>query len=84
MTLERITTHPDPYEPFLLSQGIRVGNLVFISNAQSAADSQQVRLAHTPVESEWLFTKPPSALFGNHLITNPRVSLFLQSWAHRE
>ena len=31
MTLERITTSPDPYEPFLLSQGIRAGNLLFIS-----------------------------------------------------
>lgn len=31
MTLERITTSPDPYEPFLLSQGIRTGNLLFIS-----------------------------------------------------
>jgi 2-iminobutanoate/2-iminopropanoate deaminase len=31
MTLERITTEPDPYAPFLLSQGIRLGDLLFIS-----------------------------------------------------
>lgn len=30
-SLTRIVTHPDPYEPFLLSQGIKVGNLLFIS-----------------------------------------------------
>ena len=29
--LQRITTDPDPYEPFLLSQGIRLGDLLFIS-----------------------------------------------------
>ncbi len=29
--LEQIVTEPDPYEPYLLSQGIRFGNLVFIS-----------------------------------------------------
>jgi reactive intermediate/imine deaminase len=28
---ERIKTNPDPYEPFLLSQAIRAGNLVFVS-----------------------------------------------------
>ena len=28
---ERIKTTPDPYEPFLLSQAIRTGNLVFVS-----------------------------------------------------
>lgn len=29
--LQQISTEPDPYQPFLLSQGIRVGNLLFIS-----------------------------------------------------
>ncbi len=31
MSLERITTEPDPYAPFLLSQGVRLGDLLFIS-----------------------------------------------------
>jgi 2-iminobutanoate/2-iminopropanoate deaminase len=31
MPFERIRTDPDPYEPFLLSQGIRVGDLLFVS-----------------------------------------------------
>jgi hypothetical protein len=30
MLIERVYTPPDPYEPFLLSQGIKVGNLLFI------------------------------------------------------
>lgn len=29
--LTRITTTPDPYEPYLLSQGIRVGDTLYIS-----------------------------------------------------
>jgi len=35
----RVKTEPDPYEPFRLSQAIRVGNLVFISG-QAALDQQ--------------------------------------------
>jgi enamine deaminase RidA (YjgF/YER057c/UK114 family) len=31
MLIERVYTSPEPYEPFLLSQGIKVGNLLFIS-----------------------------------------------------
>lgn len=31
MRIERIRTSPDPYEPYLLSQGLAVGDLLFIS-----------------------------------------------------
>ena len=37
-TLEQIKTQPDPYEPYLLSQGIRVGELLFISGQAGYAD----------------------------------------------
>ena len=36
--LERIITQPDPYEPYLLSQGIRFGDLLFISGQAGAGD----------------------------------------------
>jgi enamine deaminase RidA (YjgF/YER057c/UK114 family) len=36
--LHRVTTQPDPYEPFLLSQGIRFGELLFISGQAGAGD----------------------------------------------
>lgn len=39
MTLERVHTTPDIYEPFLLSQGIRFGNLLFVSG-QAGYDRQ--------------------------------------------
>lgn len=37
MKIERIVIHPDPYEPFRLAQGYRVGELLFISG-QAAID----------------------------------------------
>lgn len=41
--LERVITQPDHYEPFLLSQGIKFGNLVFISGqAGGGADGKIV------------------------------------------
>ena len=31
MNIQQIATDPDPYAPYLLSQGIRIGDLVFVS-----------------------------------------------------
>jgi len=31
MNIQQIETDPDPYAPYLLSQGIRVGDLLFVS-----------------------------------------------------
>lgn len=39
MNIERIRIDPDPYEPFRLSQGYRVGDLLFISG-QAAIDAE--------------------------------------------
>ena len=39
MRVEQIRVDPDPYEPFRLSQGFRVGELLFISG-QTAIDEQ--------------------------------------------
>lgn len=41
--IERIVTHPDPYEPFLLSQGIKANGWLFISGqAGAGADGKIV------------------------------------------
>lgn len=34
---ERIKTHPDPFEPYCLSQGFRLGDMIFLSG-QAALD----------------------------------------------
>jgi 2-iminobutanoate/2-iminopropanoate deaminase len=39
MKVERISITPDPYEPFRLAQGYRVGDLLFISG-QAAIDGE--------------------------------------------
>jgi 2-iminobutanoate/2-iminopropanoate deaminase len=41
MKLERIVTVSDPYEPFRLAQGYRVGDLLFISGQAAFDDAVQ-------------------------------------------
>jgi 2-iminobutanoate/2-iminopropanoate deaminase len=40
--MERIVTKPDNYAPFLLSQGIRFGDLLFISGQAGAGDDGKI------------------------------------------
>ena len=40
--LERITTEPDNYEPSLLSQAIKFGNLLFVSGQAGAGDDGKI------------------------------------------
>ena len=40
--LERVITHPDPYEPFLLSQGIKANGWLFISGQAGAGEDGQI------------------------------------------
>jgi reactive intermediate/imine deaminase len=40
--MERITTDPDPYEPFRLALGYRVGDLLFISGQAAIDENAQI------------------------------------------
>lgn len=42
MQIKQVRTQPDPYVPFLLSQGIQVGNLVFISGQAAMGDDGEI------------------------------------------
>jgi 2-iminobutanoate/2-iminopropanoate deaminase len=42
MKLERVVTQPDNYAPFLLSQGIKFGNLLFVSGQAGAAEDGKI------------------------------------------
>lgn len=42
MKIERVYTTPDNYAPFLLSQGIKFGNLLFISGQAGAGDDGKI------------------------------------------
>ena len=52
--LERVITTPDNYEPFLLSQGIKFGNLLFISGQAGAGDDGRKLLALVSLDREEL------------------------------
>lgn len=40
--IERVITHPDPYEPFLLSQGIKANGWLFISGQAGAGQDGKI------------------------------------------
>ena len=42
MHIEGVHTDPDPYEPFLLSQAIRAGDLLFVSGQAGYDDGGQI------------------------------------------
>ncbi|WP_201788605.1 RidA family protein [Bosea sp. BIWAKO-01] len=42
MMFEQVVTRPDPYEPYLLSQAIKVGNLLFVSGQAGYDDEGKV------------------------------------------
>lgn len=42
MQLEQIHTQPDPYAPYLLSQAIRAGGLVFVSGQAGVGDDGEI------------------------------------------
>ena len=79
MTLNRIATDPDPYQPFLLSQGIRVGNLIFISGQAGYADDGQIVAGGFRAQGEQAFSNLNRALVagGSSLNNVAKVTIFL-------
>ena len=79
MSLEQITTEPDPYRPFLLSQGIRVGNLLFISGQAGYADDGRIVAGDFRAQGEQAFSNLDRALVagGSNLDNVVKVTIFL-------
>lgn len=77
--LKRITTHPDPYEPYLLSQGIRVGDLVFISGQAGYGDDGRIVDGGFRAQGEQAFANLRRALEagGSGLENVVKVTIFL-------
>ena len=86
MTPERITTHPDPYEPFLLSQGIRVGDLVFISGQAGYGDDGRIVGGGFNAQAERAFHNLDRALVagGSSLGDVVKVTIFLTDMGNFE
>ncbi|MCD9120377.1 RidA family protein [Cupriavidus sp. UGS-1] len=82
MLLEQVRTTPDPYAPFLLSQGIRVGNLVFISGQAAIGDDGNiVGRGDFDKQAEQAFRNLQRALeaAGSSLDRVAKVTIFLKS-----
>ncbi len=77
--LERITTNPDPYEPFLLSQGIRLGELLFISGQAGYDADGQIVQGGFKAQGEQAFANLRRALEagGSSLADVVKVTIFL-------
>ncbi len=62
MKIEQIKTNPDPYEPFLLSQGIKLGNLLFISGQAGYGGDGQIVSGGFRAQGEQAFANLSRAL----------------------
>lgn len=60
--LERVITRPDPYEPFLLSQGIRFGDLLFVSGQAGAGEDGRIVAGGFRAQGEQAFANLRRAL----------------------
>lgn len=82
--VEQIRTDPDPYEPYRLSQGFRVGDLLLISG-QAAIDGngQIVGVGDFDAQAEQTFRNLARALEagGSSLENVVKVTIFLTDMA---
>jgi enamine deaminase RidA (YjgF/YER057c/UK114 family) len=82
--LHRVTTQPDPYEPFLLSQGIRFGELLFISGQAGAGDDGRIVPGGFLVQGRQAFAYLRGALEagGSSLKNVIKVTIFVTDMGH--
>jgi len=76
---ERIITQPDPYEPYLLSQGIKAGNLAFISGQAGSGSDGQIVDGGFRAQGEQAFANLSRALIagGSTLSHVIKVTIFV-------
>jgi reactive intermediate/imine deaminase len=85
MTIKQITITPDPYGPFRLSQGFRVGELLFISGqAAIGDDGQLVGVGDFDVQAEQVFANLKRVLQagGSSLANVVKVTIFLRDMSN--
>lgn len=77
--LQRIETQPDNYAPFLLSQGIRFGELLFISGQAGAGDDGKIVAGGFRAQGEQAFANLRRALEagGSRLQDVIKVTIFV-------
>lgn len=77
--LERVRTTPDVYEPFLLSQGIRMGDVLYISGQAGYGDDGKIVKGGFRAQGEQAFANLQRALEagGSSLKHVAKVTIFL-------
>ena len=77
--LEQIITQPDNYEPYLLSQAIRFGNLLFVSGQAGAGDDGKIVDGGFRAQGEQAFANLQRALQagGSDLADVIKVTIFV-------
>jgi 2-iminobutanoate/2-iminopropanoate deaminase len=81
---ERVVTQPDPYAPYLLSQGIRYGNLLFVSGQAGAGDDGRIVPGGFRAQGEQAFANLRRALEagGSSLDQVIKVTIFVTDMSH--
>ncbi len=76
---QQIETEPDPYQPFLLSQGIKAGNLLFISGQAGYNNEGQIVVGDFRTQAEQAFSNLERALRagGSGLRNVVKVTIFV-------
>jgi 2-iminobutanoate/2-iminopropanoate deaminase len=85
MELKQIHTEPDPYAPYLLSQAIRIGHLVFVSGqAAVGEDGRIVGKNDFEAQADQAFRNLERAVkaAGSSLRHVAKVTIFLTSMDH--
>jgi 2-iminobutanoate/2-iminopropanoate deaminase len=85
MKIKKIAIDPDPYEPFRLAQGYRVGDLLFISGQAAIDDNGQiVGTGDFDAQAEQVFANLERVLLagGSSLKNVIKVTIFLRDMSN--
>ncbi len=84
MRLSQITLSPDPYAPFRLSQGFRVGDFLFISGQAAIDESGHIVGSDFDVQAAQAFKNLDRVLRagGSSLANVIKVTIFLRDMAN--
>ncbi|GGD84169.1 RidA family protein [Paenibacillus nasutitermitis] len=87
MKFEQVHTQPDPYAPFLISQGIKANGMIFVSGqAAIGDDGQLVGVGDFDKQAEQAFQNLERVLkaAGSGLDRVVKVTIYLTSMSHFE
>lgn len=82
--IEQVITQPDNYAPFLLSQGIKFGNLLFVSGQAGAGEDGKIVEGGFVAQGEQAFSNLKRALEagGSSLNDVVKVTIFVTDMGH--